>query len=124
MPEKVNGGGFFNVNVLEIIILAGMVFGFGVTYAEIKYQQSDNKAAIADVAAKTEDFRKKVDVFITHVDGHLSRQVQIDKDCPRHRHGKGGQIFYCGQEFGAPQSLSMPDGDPPAAPAEARRGPK
>jgi hypothetical protein len=116
MPEK--EGGFFNVNVLEVIILAGMVFGFGVTYAEMKYQQTENKDAIVEVGKKTEDFRKRVDTFIGHVESQLTRERQIDKDCPRHRHGKGGQVFYCGQEYGAPQSLSGQDNDPPIVPAE------
>jgi hypothetical protein len=31
------------------------------------------------------------------MDGELARQAQVDQDCPRHRHGANGLIYYCGQ---------------------------
>lgn len=125
---KIDKSKFFTMNAVEVVTLVVLILSAGAGLAELRIHHNqdqaalnDAKAASTEVAKHTEEFRLEVNRFISRQDQEAARQRQADIDCPRHRHGKGGQIFYCGQVLGQPFSPARNESDPagsaPIAPA-------
>ena len=111
--------GFWHIDIVGIITFVVLLFGIGASYQEIKTHEEMTRDALIKMEQSSSDFRSKMVEFAKRQDNRASRQDQIDRDCPRHRHGKGGQIFYCGQS--EPVFSEDPLDDPP--PAKGQREP-
>lgn len=113
--EKSATRAFWHIDIVGIVTFAVLLVGIGMSYQEIKSHEQQTKDALSSVQGKTQDFDAKVGAFIVREDTRAARQEQIDKDCPRHRHGKKGEIFYCGQQFGGTLDPPAAFSDEPAA---------
>ena len=112
VEQRSNAGAFWRIDLVGVVTFAVVLVGIGMNYPEIKSHEEMTKTALTDVTKTTEGFQADVGKFIERQDKRAEQQAQVDRDCPRHRHGKNGEIFYCGQ----PQETTEPlDPDPPAA---------
>ena len=119
-----DGRAFWHIDLVGVLTVLVLVAGITGGYTELKLHEQMTREGLSDVAKEAKEFHGKMMDFARKQEGRESRQDQIDRDCPRHRHGKHGQIFYCGQAEPTFSEAPPIDDDPPAdMPAEQKPKP-
>ncbi len=108
-----NTKGFWHIDLMSVITIGVLVVGLVGGYTELKMHEQMTREGLSDVAREAKDFHGRMTDFVKREDKRAARQDQIDQDCPRHWHGKKGEIHYCGQAEPIFRE-EPPDDDPPA----------
>lgn len=92
-----NGRTFWHIDIVGALEVLALVVAIVGGYTELKVHEQMTRDGLESVAKEAKEFHNKMEDFAKRQDNRAVRQDQVDRDCPRHRHGRNGQIFYCGQ---------------------------